>query len=322
MNHNVTIDLARVSGDSKKLDLMFKCPLDMCLTTFMLEARFVDERGEIKQKIFDLSNSFNNDYGYPENTLKKKNWVVSLPLDSYWKGDIQPAVYIITLKAVGELEDAHSIFIVDGWDRGYWYEVENIAENQYKFTVHSLEKEHYVGAKVLVDNAYIEATMESNSSASYVFTADPLDVELTTKFEFYDLDDQNNEIFTRETQTLIYYIVEDEDHINERINPTVHHVIIPNQTITVESTAVASDVNNIYKNLIDQILNPGERCTTISDEAIRNYIILYAHMLALQLDEIDDAMVYFKMINNNFDRCGNFNRPPRRHISTCNCFKK
>lgn len=85
---------------------------------------------------------------------------------------------------------------------------------------------------------------------------------------------------------------------------------------------ICSDVNDAYYYLLDNVLNMIDKCAGISDDAIRNYLILYAHIAALQQHDLDVAEVYFKMIINKFVKCGDPRRPERIHVSSCNCGKR
>lgn len=88
------------------------------------------------------------------------------------------------------------------------------------------------------------------------------------------------------------------------------------------AVAICSDVSNIYKLLMDELINQKEGdCSGISDTAIRNYLIMYAHQEALRLGHLTDAFLYFDMINNNFSKCGTFNRSCNNSggQSSCGC---
>lgn len=88
------------------------------------------------------------------------------------------------------------------------------------------------------------------------------------------------------------------------------------------AVAICSDVSNIYKLLMDELINQKDgNCSGISDTAIRNYLIMYAHQEALRLGHLTDAFLYFDMINNNFSKCGTFNRSCNNSggQSSCGC---
>ena len=91
----------------------------------------------------------------------------------------------------------------------------------------------------------------------------------------------------------------------------------------LEANMVCSDVNHAYYYMIDSILSMGDRCANLSDDAIRNYLILYAHQAALSQHDIETAQTYFKLILQKFDHCGNGPRPrvtPWK--SPCNCGRR
>lgn len=85
---------------------------------------------------------------------------------------------------------------------------------------------------------------------------------------------------------------------------------------------ICSDVNDAYYYLLDNVLNVIDKCSGISDDAIRNYLILYAHIAALQQHDLDVAEVYFKLIINKFEKCPRNGRPDRIHTSSCNCGRR
>lgn len=89
----------------------------------------------------------------------------------------------------------------------------------------------------------------------------------------------------------------------------------------IVDTAACSDVNRVYYSLVDGIVDINNKCEGIPDDVIRNYLILHAHHLAMAKGELDDAILYFKMINNFFKKCGPFKRHPHHHTNSCNCVK-
>ena len=90
----------------------------------------------------------------------------------------------------------------------------------------------------------------------------------------------------------------------------------------INDTMICSDVNNVYHYILDYVLNTENKCFEVSDDAIRNYLILYGHQQALQQYDLETAEMYFKLIHNHFDKCGNSYRPTDRiHNRSCNCSK-
>ena len=82
---------------------------------------------------------------------------------------------------------------------------------------------------------------------------------------------------------------------------------------SITTTMLTSDVTGSFNCLMSSILT-GDPCK-LSDEVIRNYLILYAHQVALQDGNEDLAWEYFKMLDNCFNRCGK----DHSHVSSCNC---
>ena len=75
---------------------------------------------------------------------------------------------------------------------------------------------------------------------------------------------------------------------------------------------ILSDVYYVYRDLLDGLLS-SDRCDPLSDELIKKYLILYGHQQALQ-EDLDVAKELFKLLHNNFTKCGNNSR-----IVNCGC---
>ena len=88
---------------------------------------------------------------------------------------------------------------------------------------------------------------------------------------------------------------------------TIPKVGIPNTDVH-EVTVHTSDINGAFQYIMDNILNLENSCTPISDEAIRNYLILYGHLQALENGQQSIAEEYFKILVKNFTKCGNNSR--------------
>jgi hypothetical protein len=69
-----------------------------------------------------------------------------------------------------------------------------------------------------------------------------------------------------------------------------------------EDTAICSDVNFVYRCLLDGILEEGP-CDPVSDEIIRKYLILYGHETAMKLRHLETAERYFKYLAKCFHPC-------------------
>lgn len=82
---------------------------------------------------------------------------------------------------------------------------------------------------------------------------------------------------------------------------------------------ICSDVNNAYRCMLDDLLKDS-RCETVSDDAIRKYLLLYGHQAALFVKDMETAEVYFKLIGNCFNNCPSKDRPSK-HVQPCNCGK-
>lgn len=89
---------------------------------------------------------------------------------------------------------------------------------------------------------------------------------------------------------------------------------------TLEKEAYISDVSNVYKCLIDDIIALDSRCLDgdVQDRVIRNYLMLYAHQEALKLKLIDEAEKWFSYIKTCFNNCGQHDR----NGADCGCSQK
>lgn len=85
----------------------------------------------------------------------------------------------------------------------------------------------------------------------------------------------------------------------------------------IEDTMICSDVNYAYRCMLDDLLKEG-RCESISDDAIRKYLLLYGHQAALAVEDMETAEAYFKLIGNYFNKCAVKDRPAK-HAQPCNC---
>ena len=73
-----------------------------------------------------------------------------------------------------------------------------------------------------------------------------------------------------------------------------------------EATAICSDVNFVYQCLLDQVIESCDVCSRgnqVSDDAIRNYLILYGHQAAMFRRDLDVAERYFRILSRCFDNC-------------------
>ena len=96
----------------------------------------------------------------------------------------------------------------------------------------------------------------------------------------------------------IQNIIDDETNISQSIEDTEQH----------DTTVYTSDINGAFQYIMDNILNLENSCTPISDEAIRNYLILYGHLQALENGQQSIAEEYFKILVKNFTKSGNNSR--------------
>lgn len=101
--------------------------------------------------------------------------------------------------------------------------------------------------------------------------------------------------------------------------PAIYEIELKAEDLTsyeeVFDKLILSDVYYVYRDLLDGLLS-SDRCDPLSDELIKKYLILYGHQQALQ-EDLDIAKELFKLLHNNFTKCGNSGR-----IVNCGCHDK
>ena len=260
MNNVISVELFRVSGDSKYLDMLFSCPQDYYFDSLELEARIID-KGTFKSKFFDLSDALFNVDIDPDCTIKNKHWTVRLPL---YKLEItDPAIYIATLHA--------SPVFTTVLDNGSF---------KYSLPCPYTNK-----------NAY-EVRYNSGDFAGLVY-------------------EKNG------AEPLVGY---DEEEVVGRLITNCCGDGCSGQLPQEmpETTMVCSDVNYAYRCMLDDLLAENNRCDSVSDDAIRKYLLLYGHQAALSVRDMETAETYFKLIGNCFNKCAVKDRPAK-HAQPCNC---
>lgn len=67
-----------------------------------------------------------------------------------------------------------------------------------------------------------------------------------------------------------------------------------------------SDIHGVYRHLMDGLLDT-DKCSGISDDLIKKYLLLYGHQAALESGDLDIAKDYFKLMHQGFSKCGSTN---------------
>lgn len=75
-----------------------------------------------------------------------------------------------------------------------------------------------------------------------------------------------------------------------------------------------SDVQNIYQGMLSGLMGIYEDCTEISDDLIKQYLLLFGHQQALAEQDWDNAWDLFKLLQKNFSKCGQSTSK-----NTCGC---
>lgn len=142
--------------------------------------------------------------------------------------------------------------------------------------------------------------------APYIYTKDGEYAGFPVPFasaNYYNKDgvivDSAGTVCTINGETAIYYNAEEE-------------VCYDDESFVWNLTdiAICSDVNNVYRCLLQDILND-DPCKQLPDDAIRNYLILYGHQAAMSVQDLETASEYLRIISNCFSNCGG--------TSVCGC---
>lgn len=104
------------------------------------------------------------------------------------------------------------------------------------------------------------------------------------------------------------------------VGPAIYEIYLKAENLNIpdeiEDKLVLSDVQYVYRNLLDGLLE-SDKCEGLSDELIKQYLILYGHQQAIHDGDLDVAKELFKLLHKNLTKCGN----NTRRIS-CNCYDK
>ena len=74
----------------------------------------------------------------------------------------------------------------------------------------------------------------------------------------------------------------------------------------LEDRLYLSDIHGVYRHLMDGLLNT-DKCSGVSDDLIKKYLLLYGHQAALESGDLDIAKDYFKLMHQGFSKCGSTN---------------
>lgn len=83
--------------------------------------------------------------------------------------------------------------------------------------------------------------------------------------------------------------------------------------LEIHTDIYLSDVHGVYRCLLDGLLH-ADPCEGVSNEVIKNYLILYGHQAALADGDFKNAKELYKLLHNCFGKCIN-----KERTSKCNC---
>lgn len=78
------------------------------------------------------------------------------------------------------------------------------------------------------------------------------------------------------------------------------------ETNSIEDQAICSDVNDVYRCLLDSVIDSCDKCSdgsVISDDVIRNYLLLYGHHAAMFAKDYPVMEKYFSILSKCFKNC-------------------
>ena len=67
-----------------------------------------------------------------------------------------------------------------------------------------------------------------------------------------------------------------------------------------------SDIHGVYRHLMDGLLST-DKCSGVSDDLIKKYLLIYGHQAALESGDLGIAKDYFKLMHQGFSKCGSTN---------------
>lgn len=83
----------------------------------------------------------------------------------------------------------------------------------------------------------------------------------------------------------------------------------------LNASMLTSDIEGSFNCMMSHILN-SDKCGALSDDVIRNYLILFAHQNAIRENNLELAWEYFKLLDNCYNKCNTSEHFPGH---TCNC---
>lgn len=97
-------------------------------------------------------------------------------------------------------------------------------------------------------------------------------------------------------------------------SPAIYDIYLRSEYYSVEDYEKApledrlylSDIHGVYRHLMDGLLTT-DKCSGVSDDLIKKYLLLYGHQAALESGHLDIAKDYFKLMHQGFSKCGSTN---------------
>lgn len=94
--------------------------------------------------------------------------------------------------------------------------------------------------------------------------------------------------------------------------PAIYDIYLKAEDVTdytrdpLKDRLYLSDIHGVYRHLMDGLLNT-DKCSGVSDDLIKKYLLLYGHQAALEAGDLGIAKDYFKLMHRGFSKCGSTN---------------
>lgn len=173
--------------------------------------------------------------------------------------------------------------------------------------------------RVTEEGKYLEIVASCNKTVNAVFTGVSLKywlpngtvniVDLTDAlFWSGEYDEHEQKIYNTSPVIATRIDLEEALHVTD---PAMYQITLSAHSLesndTAEIVALCSDVHNVYDYLVQEILASAgscDGCVSINSELYVKYLLLWAHLQAMQHKHAADALNLFNIINKNYRRCG------------------
>lgn len=280
MNKAIEIEELRISSNGKHLEFIINCPADYRFTEFTIQVQGSKDVYSIADSLFYSNGQYIEENG--------NRFTGQVPVTLF--GVNKPEIYQIRLEA----EHVGNCSLPVGYEDESIFEIKNgfVYNKNYGF----------------VEAVGTPESFYTYEDGKFYYGTDKEELP-TVMYEAFTVN-HNGEV-------LNLYESEKVQAVCEEVSTECS--CGESYSNIIQADALISDVSNVYRCLMDDVLSLQAACTDkdAQDRVIRNYLILYAHQEALRLGYIDDAVKWFKLLSNCFGRCTNSNN--RNNNISCGC---